>query len=130
MKLAGLLQGIDKKCVVGEIDREVLGLSYDSRTLQRGFIFFALSGQHTDGNRYLKEVVSKGAGAIVSELDPPPVPYAVSTTWIQVEDVHRAMSIISGHYYKKPSEHLCLVGVTGTNGKTTTSYYLESILEL
>src|SRR5208282_2945184 len=85
---------------------------------------------------FVKQAVQAGAVAIMSELAPPPAPYAltrsdssdVPVTWIEVPDVLEAMSRASGTYFRHPSSHLTVIGITGTNGKTTTTYMLESIL--
>jgi UDP-N-acetylmuramoyl-L-alanyl-D-glutamate--2,6-diaminopimelate ligase len=128
MILSSVLEGVSKLAVRGPVDVELSALSHDSRKVTPGTIFFALSGHKTDGNRHVQQAASAGAVAVVSEMAPPPAPFALPVTWIQVKDAHAALGAAANRFYGKPSEKLKIVGITGTNGKTTTSYFLESIL--
>jgi UDP-N-acetylmuramyl-tripeptide synthetase len=108
----------------------------DSRKASAGSLFFALPGARSDGNRHVREAVEKGAVAVASELKSPPAPIAMlrrdargrSVCWVQVQDVLAAMARMAANFYGDPSARLTVIGVTGTNGKTTTTYLLESIL--
>ena len=104
----------------------VSGVAYDSRKVTNGGVFVALRGQHADGTAFAKEAIGRGAAAIVAETA---APAGADVPWIQVDDARLALAAIAAEYWGHPSEHLTLVGITGTNGKTTTSYVLSSIFE-
>ncbi len=104
---------------------EIVSLEYDSRRVSRSSLFFAIQGQVTDGHLYLNQALLKGAVAVVSEQAAPsdfPVP------WIQVPTIRPFMASAADHFYGQPSKQLQLVGITGTNGKTTTSLLGHSVL--
>ncbi len=128
MTLAELLRAAPPRRVAGPVDMPIAGLRHDSREVAAGDLFFAMPGTRTDGNRHAKQAFDNGALAIVSELDPPPPPAVMKGTWVQVADAAEAMARISDTYYGHPSQAMTMVGVTGTNGKTTTTYLLESIV--
>ncbi|MFN3650020.1 MAG: UDP-N-acetylmuramoyl-L-alanyl-D-glutamate--2,6-diaminopimelate ligase [Armatimonadota bacterium] len=102
---------------------QVRGVAYDSRAVQPGDLFFCVRGLKTDGRRFLPAAVERGALAAVvdAEVENPSVPL------LQVPDVRKAMGPVSAELYGHPARHLALVGITGTNGKTTTSYLVEAI---
>ncbi|MBI3280643.1 MAG: UDP-N-acetylmuramoyl-L-alanyl-D-glutamate--2,6-diaminopimelate ligase [Acidobacteria bacterium] len=101
------------------------GLDYDSRRVAPGFLFFAFPGANVDGRLFAGQAMEKGALATVSEL-PPPV--EIQYPWIQVQHGRRALALSAGNYYSHPDRRLSVTGVTGTNGKTTTTYLIDSIL--
>ncbi|MSQ47789.1 MAG: UDP-N-acetylmuramoyl-L-alanyl-D-glutamate--2,6-diaminopimelate ligase [Deltaproteobacteria bacterium] len=108
----------------GSGDVEVTHLAYDSRTVQPGALFFALPGTKSDGTRFVDEAIRRGASAVVvppGTLVPPQVPAIYSPT------PRRLLGICADRFYQQPSRHLTMVGVTGTSGKTTTTYLVESI---
>jgi UDP-N-acetylmuramoyl-L-alanyl-D-glutamate--2,6-diaminopimelate ligase len=109
-----------------ESDRPVTGISYDSRQAAAGSVFVALRGLHADGASFAREAVSRGAVAVVGEGD---APHSLGAPWLQVADARLALAALAHEFYGRPSEKLTLVGITGTNGKTTTSYLLASIFE-
>ncbi|MBI4385903.1 MAG: UDP-N-acetylmuramoyl-L-alanyl-D-glutamate--2,6-diaminopimelate ligase [Elusimicrobia bacterium] len=131
-----MLHGLEVRRASGSLTGEILSLCYDSRRAAPGCLFFALPGARTDGNRFAREAIEKGAAAVMSELPQPPAPLiaarrgpgASGVIWIEVENVLEAMSRAAALFYERPSRRLTLLGVTGTNGKTTTTYLLESIL--
>jgi len=135
VNLRELLFGVDAVYTAGDLDAEIRAASLDSRKAEPESLFFALPGDKTDGNRFIRQAVSKGAAAIISELKPPPAPVSLlrrdapgrAVAWIQVADVFSAMGTIAATFYGDPSASMTLVGVTGTNGKTTTTHFLESI---
>jgi UDP-N-acetylmuramoyl-L-alanyl-D-glutamate--2,6-diaminopimelate ligase len=127
MTLRELLSGLNTRSVAGDLDTEVFGLAYDSRQVSAGDLFFAIRGTRLDGNRYMPRAISKGAAAVLSALDPV---QGLAMPWIQVVDERAAMAAIAGNFYNHPTRDLHLVGVTGTNGKTTTTYIVESILNV
>jgi len=104
---------------------EVLGLDYDSRRVKPGFLFFAFPGAHVDGREFAGQAVAGGALAVISEL---PAPEGIPAPWIQVEHGRRALALAAKTFYGKLDEKIPLVGITGTNGKTTTSFLVDSIL--
>ncbi|RPJ70602.1 MAG: UDP-N-acetylmuramoyl-L-alanyl-D-glutamate--2,6-diaminopimelate ligase [Acidobacteria bacterium] len=107
--------------------RQVKGLAYDSRRVVPGSLFVALKGQKTDGAAFAVQALSKGAVAVVAEA---PRPEAVpDATWIHVRDGRHAMARLAAAFYGRPSDDLQLVGITGTNGKTTTAYLLSALFE-
>jgi UDP-N-acetylmuramoyl-L-alanyl-D-glutamate--2,6-diaminopimelate ligase len=108
----------------------IQGLDYDSRRVQPGYLFFAFPGARVDGREFAGQAAANGAMAIVSELAAPEgVSAPISNTpWIQVEHGRRALALASKTFYGKLDEKIPLVGITGTNGKTTTSYLVDSIL--
>jgi UDP-N-acetylmuramoyl-L-alanyl-D-glutamate--2,6-diaminopimelate ligase len=110
----------------GCADTIVRSVTHDSRAVARGAVFVAIPGQRTDGARFAADAVKRGALAIVAET-PPPADIAVP--WIQTTDARLALAELAAVYYDHPSEHLLLVGVTGTNGKTTTTYLLASVFD-
>ena len=103
----------------------VNGLEYDSRQVRPGFLFFAFPGARADGRAFAQSAMERGALAIASEL---PAPQGFGGPWIEVEHGRRALAIASRNFYGKPDERLGITGITGTNGKTTTSYLTEAIL--
>ena len=110
----------------GNLDQEVRGLAYDSRKVSAGEIFFAVPGEKADGHDFIAEVVRRGAAAVVvSRHGSWPRPSAS----VRVKDVRRTMGLWAAHFFDRPSQKLKLVGVTGTNGKTTLTYLIESMLQ-
>jgi UDP-N-acetylmuramoyl-L-alanyl-D-glutamate--2,6-diaminopimelate ligase len=108
----------------GDLDRRVNGLTYDSRQAREGLIFFAIPGEKLDGHDFIAEAVKRGAAAVVMVHGGAPQ----GATFVRVKDVRRVMGLWSAHFYGRPSEQVKLAGITGTNGKTTVSYLLESML--
>ncbi len=128
MTLAELLRAAPPVRVAGPVDVLIRGLSHDSREIIAGDLFFAMPGAKTDGNRHAKQALDNGAVAVISELGPPPPPAIVRGTWVQVGDAAESMSRVSDAFFAHPSAAMTVVGVTGTNGKTTTTFLLESIV--
>lgn len=126
MILKELLKGCSVRAATGDLDTEILGLAYDSRAALPGYLFFAIRGTRADGNRFIPKAIAKGAAAVVSAQVPVP---ALAMPWIQVDDERAVMAQVAANFYENPTQDLHLVGVTGTNGKTTTTYIVESILK-
>jgi UDP-N-acetylmuramoyl-L-alanyl-D-glutamate--2,6-diaminopimelate ligase len=126
MKLRELLKDCSIRTFAGDLDVEILGLAYDSRDVSPGCVFCAIRGIRTDGNRFVPKAIAQGAAAVVSAS--PPIP-SLLMPWIQVNDERAALAGMAGNFYGHPTEKLHLVGITGTNGKTTTTYLVESILK-
>ncbi len=103
----------------------VAGLAYDSRRVEPGFLFFAFPGARTDGGQFAQAALEKGAIAVVSES---PAPAGLAGVWIQVEHGRRALALASRNFFGAPDARLGVTGVTGTNGKTTTTYLIDAVL--
>jgi UDP-N-acetylmuramoyl-L-alanyl-D-glutamate--2,6-diaminopimelate ligase len=101
------------------------GVAYDSRKVEPGFLFFAFSGKHADGVAFAAQAMARGALAVVSES---PRPADFAGPWIQAAHGRRALAVAARNFYGAPDERIAITGITGTNGKTTTAYLLDSIL--
>ena len=124
MKLSDLLQGVEVLASTAPADREITGVAYDSRRVKPGDAFVAISGFATDGNRYIPKAVERGAGLIVTERVPDtPAPY------VQVASARLALAQMGANWFGRPAERMTMVGVTGTNGKTSVTLLLKSVLE-
>jgi UDP-N-acetylmuramoyl-L-alanyl-D-glutamate--2,6-diaminopimelate ligase len=133
MKLSELLNHVKAIQVTGEfLRKDISGIFYDSRQVISSSIFVAIKGYNSDGHKYIPEAINKGAIAVVLE-DNAVYPEEFFThqmvTKILVKDSRIALADLSNAYYDNPSEKLKLVGITGTNGKTTTTYFIKSIIE-
>ena len=104
---------------------EVRGLDYDSRRIEQGFVFFAFPGARADGRQFAQSAMERGAIAVASEL---PRPEGFDAPWIEVEHGRRALALAAKNFYQAPDERLGLTGITGTNGKTTTTFLTDAIL--
>ena len=104
---------------------EIKGLEYDSRRVNPGFLFFAFPGAHVDGRQFAAQAADKGAIATISEL---PAPEGWSAPWIRVRHGRHALALAARTFYGNLDEKLNLTGITGTNGKTTTAFLLDSVL--
>jgi UDP-N-acetylmuramoyl-L-alanyl-D-glutamate--2,6-diaminopimelate ligase len=125
--LSSLLRAVEGAVVSGSGDPQITGLAYDSRRVAPGHLFIAVRGEVTDGNLYIAQAAERGAAAIVSELAPTSGP---SVPWVRIPDARLSMAALARAYYQDPSRELSLVGVTGTKGKTTTTYLVDSVLEV
>ncbi len=109
-------------------ERRVASIAYDSREVVAGSIFVALKGAKLDGGRFAADAARRGAIAILAEGEPP-VDMPAGPLWIIVSDARLALAELAAIFHGRPSEQMTLVGVTGTNGKTTTTYLLAAIFE-
>ena len=126
MKLLEVLQGLDYEVLKGNTDTEIREIQNDSRKVQPGDLFFCISGAVSDGHTYAEDVAAKGAAVIVVEK---PVNVPDTVTVIRVKSTRYAMGKISSAFYGNPSEKLTVIGLTGTKGKTTTTYMIREMLE-
>ena len=126
MRLAEILKGIEYKKTGSSADPEIKRLTNDSRSVVKGDMFVAFRGYVTDGCRFINEAAAKGAGVIVAEKD---FDVPDSVIKIVVKDTRSALPVIADNFYAHPSQRLKVIGVTGTNGKTTITYIIESILK-
>lgn len=126
MKLTELLEGLEYECLQGSIDREVRNVINDSRKAEKGDLFLCIPGAVVDGHNFAKEVANQGAAVLVVERE---VDVAEDVTVIKVKNTRYAMAFISASYFGHPSRKLKTIGVTGTKGKTTTTYMIQSMLE-
>ena len=119
--------------LIGDDQKEITGITYDSRVVKEGFVFVAIKGQTTDGHNFIEGAIAKGAIAVVCEKGHPKLPGLIgkypAVAWIRVNDCRGALAALSSVFYGNPSEELGMIGITGTNGKTTTSYLIKSVLE-
>jgi UDP-N-acetylmuramoyl-L-alanyl-D-glutamate--2,6-diaminopimelate ligase len=122
VELKRLIIDIPVLYTLGNIDIEVSGLTSDSRAISNGSVFVAIKGTQTDGHQYIKKAIASGATAIICQSIPSET--QTNVTYIKVADSELAMGMMASAWYGNPSEALTLVGVTGTNGKTTTATLL------
>lgn len=106
-------------------DMEISGMHYDSRKIEKGNLFFAISGYQSDGNKFVGQALANGAGLVVSENNK----ISDDVPWIKVANCRRAMALMSAAYLGRPADQMDMIAVTGTAGKTTTTYLLRSIME-
>ncbi|MDR2122801.1 MAG: UDP-N-acetylmuramoyl-L-alanyl-D-glutamate--2,6-diaminopimelate ligase [Flavobacteriaceae bacterium] len=125
--LSDILYKVSIKKVIGDVSSRVTDLSFDSRTIKPGYVFFAVKGHDLDGHKYISGAIDKGASVIICE--DLPVEQKENITYIQVENTSTAMGIIASNFYDNPSEKLNLIGITGTNGKTTTTTLLFNLFD-
>lgn len=126
MKLTQLLERLQYEVIQGKDDIEVTELINDSRKVTDGSVFVCISGAVSDGHAYIQDVAEKGAAAVIVEKD---VDAPEGLTVIRVEDTRYALALMSCAYFGYPAEKLKVIGITGTKGKTTTTYMVKSILE-
>lgn len=125
-QLKDLLENLEYTCLQGSLDKEIREVVFDSRKAGEGSLFICIKGAVSDGHTYAREVAEKGAAVLVVQ-DTVQVPGEV--TVIQVENSRYAMACISAAWFDHPAEKLKTIGITGTKGKTTTTYLVKSILE-
>lgn len=125
MRLVDLLKGV-KHEIKGNPNVDISGVCYDSRKAKPKYLFIAIKGFKTDGLLYVEEAIKNGAVAVVTDRDISEYP---GVTVVLVEDARAAMAKIASNFYNNPTSKLTLIGITGTNGKTSVTYMLKAILE-
>lgn len=125
MNLSELLKHIETESVNGSTQMRISGIAFDSREVKPGNLFVCIPGFQTDGHKFAPDAVEKGAAAIVAEHDM----NELGVTCVIVKNARRAMAQLAAAYYHEPFRQFCLIGVTGTNGKTTSTYLIKSVLE-
>ena len=124
MKLHSLLAGVPLMGEPSNPEMEITSISYDTRTLRPGALFIALPGAKTDGHKHIPEALERGAAAVLCQQAPPePGP------WLLTDNPRRALALASANWFRHPGREMVLIGVTGTNGKTTTTSLLKELLE-
>ena len=124
MKLRDILEGIEIRSIHADPEMEITGIAYDSRTVEPGQLFVAVTGFAADGHRFIPMAVEKGAAAVLCQTPPEgEIPY------VQVENTRSALALASANFFGRPAEKMKFIGITGTNGKTTSTYLLKEILE-
>ena len=126
-QLKDLLFGVSIRAVSGSTAITADGLSFDSRKVDKGYVFVAIRGAAVDGHLFVDGAIQKGARAIICEKMPEDM--AEGVTYVEVSDSQKALAIMASNYYGNPSKNLRLVGVTGTNGKTTVSTLLYQLFK-
>lgn len=124
MKLQKLLQGLKVVQSSALKDMEIKAVRFSSREVEPGDLFVAVTGFATDGHKYIADAVTRGAAVIVCERQMPE-----NTPWVQVENSRLALAQLGVNYYDHPAEKMTMIGVTGTNGKTSVTYLLKQLLE-
>jgi UDP-N-acetylmuramoyl-L-alanyl-D-glutamate--2,6-diaminopimelate ligase len=122
MKFVDLLKGAEVLAQSG--NPHITGVEYDSRQVKPGNAFVAMKGETSDGNRFIDKAIAAGAVAVITDSDRTPA----NVAWAKVPHGRRALAMVSANFYQRPAEELAVSGITGTNGKSTTAFLLESIL--
>jgi len=128
MRLRDLIEGVDSLPLTGDLETEIDSIHYDSRRIKPGSLFVAIRGFRQDGHDFIPQALQAGASALVVQSGAAFLPPPSGITLIQVRSSRLALAQIAANFYHHPSRKLRLIGVTGTNGKTTTTFLIESLL--
>ncbi len=127
MQLKELINNLQAVRVEGNLQRDVAGITYDSRRVTPGMVFVAVRGQNVDGHDYIANAIDRGAAAIICEQNGFS---SLRAAKVKVTDSREALARVAASFYQHPSRKLKVIGVTGTNGKTTVSFLVKRILEV
>lgn len=127
MNLKNILKGIDYELIQGDVDIDINKLNYDSRKITKSDVFICVKGYATDGHKYITKAIDNGAKVIVIQ-DEIEIKNK-NITVIRTSDTRKALAIMGANYYNNPSDKMKIIGITGTNGKTTTAFMIKEILE-
>lgn len=125
-QLSRLLERLEYECLQGSIEKDITELVYDSRKAEKDSLFVCIEGTAVDGHNFVEEVTAKGVSVLVVTKE---VTVDSSVTVIKVKDSRYALALLSAAFFDYPAEELKVIGITGTKGKTTTTYMVKSILE-
>lgn len=125
MTLSDLMQEVEVEQILGSTQMEITGIAFDSRAVKPGNLFVCITGFQTDGHDYVPKAVAAGAAAILAERDM----HSCGVTCVVAKNTRLALAQVAAAFYGHPDERLCIIGITGTNGKTTTTYLVKSVLE-
>jgi len=128
MLLSRLIDPLPEKRIVGTVDPEIEQIAYDSRRVVPGTLFACIRGSRFDGHNFIPDALKNGASAILADRAVSTSPDGSAVPTVLVPEVRKALPVLANRFYGYPSRHLKLVGITGTNGKTTTTYLVESML--
>ena len=126
-RLQQILVNIKTTQVIGNLEKSVSSIEFDSRKVKLNDVFVAINGALSDGHEFIKKATDQGALVIICEKVPDDIINGI--TYVQVDNSQRALSVLAANYYNNPSENLRLIGVTGTNGKTTISSLLFQLFK-
>ncbi|MBU3074123.1 UDP-N-acetylmuramoyl-L-alanyl-D-glutamate--2,6-diaminopimelate ligase [Clostridium estertheticum] len=126
MKLRKIMENINFNLIKGDIDIDIKKIQYDSRKVKKGDVFFAIEGYNLDGHKYIQSAINNGAVAVVCQKD---IEDGLDIVVIKVEDARRTLAISAANFYENPSRSMKMIGITGTNGKTTSAFMIKAILE-
>lgn len=126
MELTKVIDNVQVDFIRGNTKKNIKDIKYDSRQISKNDLFICVQGFKTDGHRYINDAIEKGARAVV--IDKELTDYNKDITYIKVDDSRKAMPLLSKNFFKDPLQDIDLIGVTGTNGKTTTTYLIKDIL--
>ncbi|MEW8956518.1 Mur ligase family protein, partial [Clostridium sp.] len=126
MDLKDILKDVDFKILQGNLNVSVNKLAYNSKLIEEGDLFFCIKGFKVDGHKYFNSAIESGANVIICEDD---LCSSEDITILKVKDSRKALALCSKNYYKNPCGNMKIIGITGTNGKTTSAFMMKSILE-